>query len=301
MERTLTSPVKSSLAFGWFIAMLSTLSSSILSPVGKVAVSGGLDPAVVLALRLTIATGLLAITIASIQRNRLRIDQRGFLICVSAGMVTGFGMLMYFRALTWMSSSVAAIIFSLYPLAVLGLLALRGEPFTRQNTLRLGLGLGGVYMLVGVQGAVDWAGLLLVVGSLLGFAILTATIQWYLQGYDAMTVTLYTVAGMALANGLGWLIQGAPWTDPGLPGWAAILLLALVVTYLGRLTQFIAIRELGGGQTALLMPLEILLSVLWSILFLHERLSPWQWVGGGLILLSTLLAVQRAKPVGVTP
>jgi len=88
-----------------------------------------------------------------------------------------------------------------------------------------------------------------------------------------MTVTLHVAAGMAPANG---------------PSRAARLLLALVVTYLGRLTQFIAIRELGGGQTALLMPLEILLSVLWSFLLL----GAW---------LSTSLAMQRARPVGVTP
>lgn len=301
MENTLTAPVKSSLIVGWLIALLSTLSSSILSPVGKVAVGGGLDPAVVLAVRLFIAAGLLAVTIAVTHRAQLRIDRRGLWICLGAGMVTGFGMLMYFRALTWMSSSVAAMIFSLYPLAVLGLLALRGERFTRRNTLRLALGLLGVYLLIGAHGAVDWAGLLLIFGSIMGFAILTVVIQWHLQGYDAMTVTLYTVAGMALANGLGWLVQGTAWTDPGPQGWLAILLLALVVSYLGRLTYFIAIREIGGGQTALLMPLEIFLSVLWSVLFLREALTGWQWAGGALILLSTLLVIQRVKPASVTP
>ena len=294
-------PVRSQFVLGWVIALLSALAGSILSPVGKVGMSTGLDPAIVLAVRLFLATGLLAVTIALTDRAKLRIDRRGLLICLGAGMVTGLGMLMYFRALTWMSASIAAMIFSLYPLAVLGLLALRGEPFTRRNTLRLVLGLGGVYLLVGAHGAVDWAGLLLIVGSLMGFAILTVVIQWHLQGYDAMTVTLYTVAGMALANGLGWLAQGTAWSDPGLQGWVVILLLAVVVTYLGRLTQFIAIRELGGGQTALLMPLEIMLSVLWSVLFLREALSGLQWAGGALILLSTLLAVRRARPVVATP
>ncbi|MGQ0600845.1 MAG: DMT family transporter [Anaerolineales bacterium] len=297
----LTATARPSRLLGWSIALLSTFSSSILSPVGKVAVGGGLDPAIVLAVRLFIATGLLAVTIAVTHRAQLRIDRRGLWICFGAGLVTGFGMLMYFRALTWMSSSIAAMIFSLYPLAVLVLLALRGEAFTRRNSVRLALGLLGVYLLIGAQGAVDWAGLLLIFGSIMGFALLTAVIQWFLQGYDAMTVTLYTVAGMALANGLGWLVQGTAWTEPGPQGWLAILLLALVVSYLGRLTYFIAIRELGGGQTALLMPLEIFLSVLWSVLFLREALTGWQWAGGALILLSTLLAVQRLRPVVATP
>ncbi|MEZ4638614.1 MAG: EamA family transporter [Caldilineaceae bacterium] len=43
----------------------------------------------------------------------------------------------------------------------------------------------------------------------------------------------------------------------------------------------------------MLNPLEILLAVIWSILFLHERLSLTTWLGGGLILFSALLAIQR--------
>lgn len=42
--------------------------------------------------------------------------------------------------------------------------------------------------------------------------------------------------------------------------------------------------RIGGTQMALFGPLETLLSVIWSILFLHERLAPLQMVGGGLIL-----------------
>jgi hypothetical protein len=83
-----------------------------------------------------------------------------------------------------------------------------------------------------------------------------------------MTVMLHVAAGMAPANG---------------PSRAARLLPALAVTYPGRLTRFSAIREPGGGQPALLMPLEILLSVLWSFLLL----GAW---------LSTSLAMQRAGP-----
>jgi drug/metabolite transporter (DMT)-like permease len=39
--------------------------------------------------------------------------------------------------------------------------------------------------------------------------------------------------------------------------------------------------------------LETLLTVIWSTLFLHERLTPLQWVGGALIMVSALLAIQR--------
>jgi drug/metabolite transporter (DMT)-like permease len=40
-----------------------------------------------------------------------------------------------------------------------------------------------------------------------------------------------------------------------------------------------------------------LLSVLWSVLFLQERLSTWQWIGGFFILASAILAARRLSRV----
>jgi drug/metabolite transporter (DMT)-like permease len=57
--------------------------------------------------------------------------------------------------------------------------------------------------------------------------------------------------------------------------------------------MFVAVREIGGGQFSLLAPLEMLLTVIWSVMFLSERLTLWQWAGGGLILVSAVLAAQR--------
>jgi drug/metabolite transporter (DMT)-like permease len=294
-------PVQVGAWLGWTMALLSTLASSILSPVAKVAVGLGLDPAVVLALRLVVAALLLALTTLIANPAKLRIDRRGLLICLGVGAGTGLGMWMYFRALTEMRSSIAAMIFSLYPLAVLGLLALRGERFTYRQMVRTVIGLSGVYLLIGVGGRAEGPGVFLVFGAILGFAILTVVIQWFLQGYDTMTVTLYTVVGMALPNLAWWIVGDLPWRAPGWLGWLTIVLLALAVTYLGRVTQFIAIRAIGGGQVALLMPLEIFLSVVWSVLLLSERLTPWQWVGGGLILLSALLAARRLGRIRIHP
>jgi drug/metabolite transporter (DMT)-like permease len=50
---------------------------------------------------------------------------------------------------------------------------------------------------------------------------------------------------------------------------------------------------------SLIMPLETMLSVTWSMLFLGEKLLQWQWLGAGLILISALLAAkERPKRSG---
>lgn len=44
---------------------------------------------------------------------------------------------------------------------------------------------------------------------------------------------------------------------------------------------------------SLMTPLEILLAVIWSVIFLGERLELPHLIGGALILASALLAIQR--------
>jgi drug/metabolite transporter (DMT)-like permease len=165
--------------------------------------------------------------------------------------------------------------------------------------VRLALGLSGVYLLIGpgsaLKGGIDWLGVALVFVTIFVSAIHLVLIQWFLQRYDARTVTLYTVATMTLVSIGFWLSQGTEWHDPGWSVWLIILVLAVVSTYLSRLALFAGVRHLGSGQVALLLPLETLLTVTWSVLFLHEWLTLWQWVGGLLILLSALLAVQRLR------
>lgn len=299
--RNLTRPVagqqEREARYGWTMALLATAGFSIAPPLTRAAILDGMNPTTLLAVRLLITTLLLGGPILLAAPGRFAIDRRGWLICGIAGLSNGVGMITFFWALTRIEASVASMIFSLSPLFVLGLLSLRGERFTRRHLLRLALGLGGAYLLIGSFGAsgsrVDWLGVVLVLVTIFTFAVHLVLIQWFLQGYDAYAVTLYVIVGMALVTVAFWLFQGAEWHKPGWFGWLAIIVLALVSTYLARLALFAGVRYLGSGQIALLTPLETLLTVLWSVLFLQERLTLWQWAGGTFILASALLAVRR--------
>lgn len=295
-REALTSPEswhKEGLLFGWGMAFVSTLAFSIASPVAKSAIDGGMDPTALLTWRLLLSTLLLGGSIALTAPQRLLLDRRGLLICGGAGLGNGLGMVSFFWALTKVDASVAAMVFALSPLAVLALLALRGEKFTRRHTVRIILGLSGVYLLIGPGGNVNWMGVGLVCLAITSYAIHLSLIQWYLRDYDARTVTLYVIAGMSVTSIIFWWFQGIEWQNPGWSGWLSIIVLAVVSTYLARLTMFAAIRSIGSGQIALLAPTETLLTVMWSMIFLQERLTPWQWAGGLLILTSALLAIVR--------
>ncbi len=279
----------------WFLALTSALAFSLVTPIGKALISGGAPALLVLAIRFWTGTILLALTLAIFAPDKLRIDRRGFGIAGIAGLINGFGAACFFFSLTRIDASLAVMLFALSPLAVLGALALRGEKLTRRNLIRLGLGLAGVYFLIGPGGQTDWLGVILVLIAITGYTIELVTIQWYLAAYDIRTVTLYVLGGMATAITAAWLAMGAPTAGFNAQALVASLLLGVLCTYFAWWAMFTAIRHLGTAQVALLSPFEVLLSIIWSFLWLGERFTPAQLLGAGLILVSASLIMQRRR------
>ena len=280
---------------GWALALLTSTCFSTMPVALKYAINLGLDPAQLLAMRYLAASLLLAGTVAVISPRRLRADRQLLLFAAIGGLAYASAVYLYSPSLTRLAASVSAMTFSMYSLLVLVVLAFLGEKFTYRNTVRLALGLAGVYLLIGPGGQVDPIGFLLVFGAMVAMTVYLFAIQGRLASYDALTAAVYLVAAMTVAINLIWLLGGAPWHSPGTRGWLAIGWMAIIGTYLAQLTMVTSIRIIGGGQVALLNPLETLLTVIWSVLFLSESLTVLQWAGGGLILLSALLAIQRLR------
>ncbi len=283
---------------GWALALFSSLCFSIAPPIARAAIQAGIDSTTLVVLRLLIATALIGLTIAISAPARLRIDRRGFLITVLAGAVNGLGMLFFFWSLEHVTASLASMMLALCPLITLSLLALGGERFTYRHIVRLVLGLTGIYLLIGAGSSVSndtvtGVGILLLLAADLCFSIQPVLLQWYLRGYDSRTITLYGLVGMTATVLTSWAIEGKAWQSIGVTGWLSALTLAFVGTFLARLSYVMAVGKLGGGQTSLLTPFETLFTLAWSFLFLNERLTLVQSIGGALILTSALLAIQR--------
>ncbi len=286
---------------GWSMALASTGAAALVTPLARSAVNGGMDPLAMLLARLGIATVLLAATLAITRPSLLRLDRELAGRVALVGGIAGVEICCFFLSLAWIDSSMSAMLKSVQPLVVLLLLALGGEALTRRHLLRLAVAAVGIYLLVGPSGLLSSMGLILTGLSILLYAIHLVLLQWRLLDYDPRTVTFYLLVVMTLVVALFWAVQGATWSDPGTNGWFAILIMSLVSTYFARITQFVAMRHIGGGQIALLWPVQTLLIILLSVLFLHERLSLVQWAGGALVLVSAGLAIQRSQPITQSP
>ena len=281
--------------YGWALALASTVASSIVTPLSRGIIVAGVDPITLLLLRLVIAVTLMGVTLAFTQPQHFRLSTHGFWRIVGVGLVAGIEICCFFSALAYVDASMSAMIKSTQPLVVLLLLTLGGERLTRQQLVRLALATGGIYLLVGPGGTVAPIGLLLLLLSLIFYGAQLVFIQWWLSSYSTHTVAFYLSSVMTVVIATWWGIQDVAWHDPGPTGWTVIIVMAVVSTWFARLALFGAIARIGSGQIAMLWPLQTLLIIVLSVIFLGERMTIVQWLGGALILGSTALAAQRSK------
>jgi drug/metabolite transporter (DMT)-like permease len=85
------------------------------------------------------------------------------------------------------------------------------------------------------------------------------------------------------------------------PFWASVFYLVLACTLFAFFAQNYAIKRSSPTRVALLMGSEPAFGALFACLWLGERISATAWVGGGLIVVASMLATVRwRKPVAVS-
>lgn len=232
---------------------------------------------------------------ALVAPHKLKLTRRGLWLMLVVGGLAGLEIATFFWSLAYVDAATSSIIKSVQPLVVLVLLTFGGERMTGRHWSRLLLSMVGIYLLVGVGGAVHPFGAFLIGLSLIFYALQLAQVQWWLQEYDTWTIAFYLTAIMSVVVTGWWAITGAPWRPLTLNEIIGIVVLAVVGTYFARLALFAAIARIGSGQIALMWPLQTLTAIIIAVIFLNERLTPVQWFGGALVLAATFLALPGVR------
>jgi drug/metabolite transporter (DMT)-like permease len=277
---------------GYTAALVTMLSYSSVTPLAKAILNTGMPPTAMLAVRYSMLVVLMSLL--WVRPKTLKLSRESLKWTLIGGVMQAVAMVCYFWGLKRLDSSIAAMLVSLNPLIVVGLLALRGERVTMRTFFRLGLGLAGVYILIGPGGDVDLLGALLVSITTVIYGAYLAMMQWKLTGLPPLPLTYYTTLVATFFTIVIWIIEGAEWTAPAPQTWFFMIVLVLLGTLVSRFLLFVAVSNIGSGAFALMGPLETLLAVIWSLLLLGDLLSPLQWIGGLFVLLSGFLAIDRA-------
>ena len=286
---------------GWILAILSSLVYSATTPIARGAFLAGMEPLTLIMARFTLAAVLFGLTLGTTSLGQAADGQPALTrsvtwIALASGALNGFTMVLFYYALARLEASLVSMIsIALYPIFTLMFLWLRREPPTMRSILRLVLGLTGLYFLLGPSGVSDWWGVFLAVAGAFLFAIHMVSVQWYLRPHNTWATTALMVSAASVVTLVLWGSNGANMFVPGVWGWVAIVFQGVVATYIGRLMTYAAVNILGSGQFALLSPLETLLTVIWSVIFLGERLAPAQWVGAIFIIGGAVLAAEMLR------
>ncbi len=281
---------------GFSFAFLSYFMFSVNSPIARQAFLDGMEPNTLLAYRFCAGAILFLITIgvtnlAKATGDERPMDRRGVLISLVSGLINGAAIYFYFNSLDLMPASFVSVLgIGCYIVIVMALLTVFGEKFTPIRGLRLLLGISGIWLLIGPSGELGSKGVLFVVVGALLFAFHMISLQWYLSEYNTWAVATLVVSATATLLTAVWLITGLNtgglnFAIPSFWSWVAVIVLALFSSWIGRFFSYRAVAILGSGEIALMTPLETLLAITWSVLFLGEWLLPVQWLGAFLIIL----------------
>jgi drug/metabolite transporter (DMT)-like permease len=280
-------------------ALLSAVFLGLAPVFGKQAIILGFSPLAVVAFRTLSAALLLFLIMAVLYRQYLYIYPAGLLGCGLAGLLNGLGSIMFYAALGRISASIGQLLYSLYPLFVAIIMILDSQPPSRFTIFRIILATLAVFFLTYTStGTVDIIGVIQMLLASILYALHLPINQRVLYDIPAPTVTLYTLIAMSLVVFPTFLLFDRNF--PTNPIWWPVIGLT-VVTFLSRLLLFLGVKHLGGLQTALLGLLELLVTIGLSILWLRETLTPTQWIGAGILIISTLLVYFEKTPANKRP
>ncbi|MBN8472559.1 EamA family transporter [Corallococcus exiguus] len=273
---------------GFLLVALSGASFGALGLFARLAYAAGTDMPTLLFLRFTLA-GLVLAGVMVAKGGRW---PRGRLLwgLVALGAVGYFTEgSVYFIALQHASAGLVALLLYLFPaLVALIQVALGREHLSRRRWLAVGLALCGTALTVDPGPDAKPLGIGLGVLSAVIYALYVLSSARVAGPAGPLAASTVVPLSAGVAFGALMLVKGPSFPQtPG--GWAAVVGLALLSTVVAMLTFFAGLKRIGPVNTSLLSTLEPVMAVVLGALFLGERLSLRQGLGGLLILVAVVV------------
>ena len=203
----------------------------------------------------------------------------------------GFGFLFQTTGLVWTTPSRSAFIVAISSVLApaMAAVALRERPGWPLVTAVLLAALGTYWLTAPDAGGLNRGDVLtLATAVLFGVQIVATTALS--RRYDPLRLVWLQIAGTAVLGAAGAVLfehASIHWT--GRFVWS-LAYTAVGPTVAALLLQMLAQRHMSSARAALLFCFETLFAAACSWLVIGERLSPEQWLGGGLILGGMVLA-----------
>lgn len=251
-------------------------------------------------LRLTTAGILFALILLIKDRKGFKIALRDIPLFLALGLVSIlFFTCCYFTAIRLMTMSTAVILLYTSPIwvMVLAIIFLK-EKFTIQKLIALILAFAGCVLVSGFGGKVTVMGILVGLGSGLGYGLYSIFGTFALKKYSPYTVTCYTF----LIAGLGSIFVSNPVdlvskisaieNKPALFGF--VLLTAVVTAVIPFLLYTLGLNMTTAGKAAVLATVEPAAATLFGFFVMKETVGPVA-IAGILLVFAAIIVLSLRK------
>lgn len=251
-------------------------------------------------LRLTTAGILFALILLIKDRKGFKIALRDIPLFLALGLVSIlFFTCCYFTAIRLMTMSTAAILLYTSPIwvMVLAIIFLK-EKFTIQKLIALILAFAGCILVSGFGGKVTVMGILVGLGSGLGYGLYSIFGTFALKKYSPYTVTCYTF----LIAGLGSIFVADPVdlvskisaieNKPALFGF--VLLTAVFTAVIPFLLYTLGLNMTTAGKAAVLATVEPAAATLFGFFVMKETVGPVA-IAGILLVFAAIIVLSLRK------
>lgn len=256
----------------------------------------------IVAIRVTLAALVFSVLLAIKDRSGFRISLRDIPLFLGLGLGSIlFFTVCYFTAITMMSLSTAAILLYTSPIWIMLMSVLFfHEKLDRRKIFALILSFAGCVLVSGISGGeMTLAGLLVGLGSGVGYGLYSILGTIALRRYSPYTVTAYT---FLIAAAGAWLICNpremmSIFVDVADLGMLLLLcfLTALVTAVIPFLAYTLGLRSVEAGKAGILATIEPLVATLIGILVFSEPLTILSGIGIILILSAVVLLNIKMK------
>ena len=256
----------------------------------------------IVSIRVTIAAAAFCLILFVKDRSGFKLSARDLPLFLGLG----FGSILfftvcYFTAITIMPLSTAAILLYTSPIWIMLMSVLFfHEELSRKKVLALVLAFSGCVLVTGISGkGITATGILLGLGSGIGYGLYSILGTIALRRYSPYTVTAYTFLFAAVGS---WFIARP--TDMALifadaPSLTILLLLCLMTGIITAVIPFLAytlgLRSVEAGRAGILATVEPLVATLFGILAFSEPLTAASGIGILLIVAAIVLLNLKQK------
>ncbi len=235
-----------------------------------------------------------------IKKQRLSIAgiKKELLLLLLSGAAMGINWILLFEAYKYTTVSVATLSYYFAPVMVMVVCPLLfKEKITVKQIICFVMSTAGLVLITGTAGGgkQDLLGIAFGVGAAMFYAIVML-LNKFIKGVmglhrtfvQFLSATVVLVPYVAFTG--GFTLGGLDKT-----GWVSLLIVGLVHTGITYCMYFSALKELPGHKVAILSYIDPLVAVLVSVIWLNEKMTVPQFIGGLLILGFTLWSELPAK------